>query len=123
MRFFPWIFFFFHFRRRSRLSTRNNTPSSVESIIECICLFVYSFDISSALRERESKREKNGDILKLVVVKRHLVLFSQKTFSLSVNKRSARSKNYKRFYCFFALVLLFFFSSRVVCVVEEGSIY
>lgn len=61
-------------------------------------------------------------LVKLVVVKRHL-LFSQKTFSLSVNKRSARSKNYKRFYCFFALVLLFFFSSRVVCVVEEGSIY
>ncbi len=63
MRFFHLIFFFFHFRLRSWLSTRNNTPSSVESIIESICLFVYSFDVSSALRERESKREKNGEIL------------------------------------------------------------
>ena len=113
--FSPLIFFFFHFRRRSRSSTRNNTPSSVESIRECICLFVYSFDVSSALRERESKREKNGrrrDMSSLVVgVKRHLRFSQKKSFWWILVKRAI-------YFSLSLLVFLFFCSSslRAWCV-------
>ena len=71
---------------------------------------------------RESLREKRLERYYLVScgVKRQLTFQSKDFFS--VNKRSTRSQNYKRFYCFFALVLLFLFSSRVVGVVVHYTL-